>query len=98
MPLPVNITSSSGTVTYVTLSAVNTTGKPGNLTVLQVRTCRVLLITCLQVELAALCQPAPSFTADNADACARHHAHLCLVCADTLKSCCAIEGTTAGDQ
>ncbi len=38
VPLPVNITSSTGTVTYITLSAVNTTGKPGNLTVLQVHT------------------------------------------------------------
>ena len=36
VPLPVNITTGNGTVTYITLSAVNTTGKPGNLTVLQV--------------------------------------------------------------
>ena len=38
VPLPVNITDGAGTTTYVTLSAVNTTGKPGNLTVLQVCT------------------------------------------------------------
>ena len=37
MPLPVNVTTSAGTVTYITLSAVNTTHMPGNLTVLQVR-------------------------------------------------------------
>ena len=38
VPLPVNITSSAGTVTFITLSAVNSTGQPGNLTVLQVHT------------------------------------------------------------
>ncbi len=36
-PLPVNITGRGGTVTYITLSAVNSTGEPGNLTVLQVQ-------------------------------------------------------------
>ena len=37
VPVPVNITGSTGTVTYITLSAVNTTGMLGDLTVLQVR-------------------------------------------------------------
>ena len=37
VPLPLNITGPNGTITYITLSAVNTTGKPGNLTVLQAR-------------------------------------------------------------
>ncbi len=43
VPLPVNITSGTGTVTYITLSAVNTTGKPGNLTVLQVHVTALLV-------------------------------------------------------
>jgi hypothetical protein len=79
VPLPVNITSSSGTVTYVTLSAVNTTGKPGNLTVLQVRPRPVCRSHALRSKA---CEAPPAQTSHTLTPLMLYASHLVFVCTE----------------